>query len=181
MYWVLFVGLLDLQQGLIVLKLGLFSIIWHFVGHGGWKVLFGGPAGVMACGVDGTLCGGVTIEWGGGVSWQLWWSKLKKSGNKTSSGEICFNIRTHASPKVGQDQGSGGVSVLCWHAAPVSLNIFYFHIKIGKRIGQKFNNIKCALSLHNTRCKCSMGTSHNIRLKVKFGNNVEISNGQKFM
>ena len=25
----------------------------------------------------------------------------------------------HASPKVGQDQVSGGVSVLCWHAAPV--------------------------------------------------------------
>ena len=28
----------------------------------------------------------------------------------------------------------------------VSLSIFYFHIKIGKRIGQKFNNIKCVLS-----------------------------------
>ena len=42
-----------------------------------------------------------------------------KSGNKTSSGEIGFNIRTFASPKVGQDQVSGGVSVLYWHAAPV--------------------------------------------------------------
>ena len=28
-----------------------------------------------------------------------------------------------------------------------SLSIIYFHIKIGKRIGQKFNNIKCALSV----------------------------------
>ena len=47
-------------------------------------------------------------------------SKLKKSGNKTSSGEIGLNIRTHASPKVGQDQVSGGVGVLCWHASPVA-------------------------------------------------------------
>ena len=31
-----------------------------------------------------------------------------------------FDIRTHASPKVGQDQVSGGVSVLCGHAAPVA-------------------------------------------------------------
>ena len=44
----------------------------------------------------------------------------QKSGNKTSSGEIGLNIRTLASPKVGQDQVSGGVSVLCWHAAPVA-------------------------------------------------------------
>ena len=51
------------------------------------------------------------------------YSKLKKSGYKTSSGEIGLDIRTHASLKVGQDQVSGGVSVLCWHAAPVS---FYF-------------------------------------------------------
>ena len=35
------------------------------------------------------------------------------SGNKTSSGEIGLDIRTHASPKVGQDQVSGGVSILC--------------------------------------------------------------------
>ena len=43
-----------------------------------------------------------------------------KSGNKTSSREIGINIRTFASPEVGQDQVSGGVSVLCWHAAPVA-------------------------------------------------------------
>ena len=36
----------------------------------------------------------------------------QKSGNKTSSGEIGLNFRTLASPKVGQDQVSGGVSVL---------------------------------------------------------------------
>ena len=43
-----------------------------------------------------------------------------KSGNKTSSGEIGLNIRTLASPNAGQDQVSRGVSVLCWHAAPVA-------------------------------------------------------------
>ena len=44
----------------------------------------------------------------------------QKSGNKLSSGEIGLDIRTHASPKVGHDQVSGGVSVLFWHAAPVT-------------------------------------------------------------
>ena len=39
--------------------------------------------------------------------------EIQKSGDKTSSGEIGLYIRTHASPKVGQDQVSGGVSVLC--------------------------------------------------------------------
>ena len=43
--------------------------------------------------------------------------EIQKSGDKISSGEIGLDIRTHASPKVGQDQVSGGVSVLCWHAA----------------------------------------------------------------
>ena len=43
--------------------------------------------------------------------------ETQKSGNKTRSGEIGLDIRTHASPKVGQDWVSGGVSVLCWHAA----------------------------------------------------------------
>ena len=46
--------------------------------------------------------------------------EIQKSGDKTNSGEIGLDIRTHASPKVGQDQVSGGVSVLCWHAAPVA-------------------------------------------------------------
>ena len=46
--------------------------------------------------------------------------EIQRSGDKTSSGEIGLDIRTHVSPKVGQDQMSGGVSVLCWHAAPVA-------------------------------------------------------------
>ena len=46
--------------------------------------------------------------------------ETQKCGNKTSSGEIGLNITTLASPNVGQDQVSGGVSVLCWYAAPVA-------------------------------------------------------------
>ena len=41
--------------------------------------------------------------------------ETQKSGYKTSSGDIGLNIRTLASPKVGQDQVWGGISVLCWH------------------------------------------------------------------
>ena len=55
--------------------------------------------------------------------------EIQKSGDKTSSGEIGLDIRTHASPKVGQDQVSGGVSVLCWHAAP-HLKISQAYLKI---------------------------------------------------
>ena len=50
--------------------------------------------------------------------------EIQKSENKTSSGENGLNIRTLASPEVGQDQVSGGVSVLCWHAASVA-NVLY--------------------------------------------------------
>ena len=35
--------------------------------------------------------------------------EIQRSGDKTSSGEIGLDIRIHASPKVGQDQVSGGV------------------------------------------------------------------------
>ena len=57
MYWVLFVVLLDLRQGLIVLKSSLLSIIWQFVGHGVNIFVWGVLRGVMACGGDGTLWG----------------------------------------------------------------------------------------------------------------------------
>ena len=45
--------------------------------------------------------------------------ETQKSGNKTSLGEIGLDIRTHASPQSGTGPGVRGVSVLCWHAAPV--------------------------------------------------------------
>ena len=59
MYWVLSVVLLDLWQGLVVLKSSLFSIIWQFVGHGGWTFLFRGSCRGWLLSV-----GGVTLKWG---------------------------------------------------------------------------------------------------------------------
>ena len=38
----------------------------------------------------------------------------------TSSRKTCLNIRKNVSPKYGQDNVSGGVSVLCWLAVPVA-------------------------------------------------------------
>ena len=62
--------------------------------------------------------------------------ETQKSRNKTSSGDIGLNIRTLASPKVGQDQVSGGVSVPCRHATPVAdalwKPIFSNNVKFGK-------------------------------------------------
>ena len=86
----------------------------------------------------------------GGIHVALYWAKTEyrgmietqKSGDKTSSGEIGLNIRTLASPKVGQDQVSGGVSVLCWHAAPVA-NVIWkpFVIRFGNKV-QISNRVK---------------------------------------
>ena len=55
--------------------------------------------------------------------------EIQRSGDKISSGEIGLDIKTHASPKVGQDQVSGGVSVLCRHATPVA-NVLWKPLKI---------------------------------------------------
>ena len=67
--------------------------------------------------------------------------EIQKSRDKTSSGEIGLDIRTHASPKVGQDQVSGGViSVPCRHATPVAnalwKPIFSNNVKVGKKSNQ---------------------------------------------
>ena len=61
----------------------------------------------------------------------------QKSGNKRSSGEIGLDIRTYASPKVGQDQVSEGVNVLCWPAAPVA-NVLWKPHTLRKKV--KFGN-----------------------------------------
>ena len=61
--------------------------------------------------------------------YQQLWNKIEvprddrnsKSENMTSSGENGLNIRENARPKMGQDQVFGGVSVLCWLSAPVSM------------------------------------------------------------
>ena len=89
----------------------------------------------------------------------------QKSGNKTSSAEIGLEIRTHASPKVGQDQVSGGVSVLCWHR----LQMFYGNLtQLGKKV--KFGNkvqiskgSKISVMSHRWRVSCNIrerGTSY---------------------
>ena len=47
--------------------------------------------------------------------------RYSKSVRKmTSTEKNDLNIRSNASPKIGQDQVSGGVSVICWLAAPVA-------------------------------------------------------------
>ena len=49
----------------------------------------------------------------------------------TSSGKNGLNIRTNASPKWDRTRCPGGVSVLCWLAAPVAM--FYGNLsKFGK-------------------------------------------------
>ena len=68
--------------------------------------------------------------------------ETQKSRNKTSSGDIGLNIRTLASPEVGQDQVSGGVSVLCWHAAPVANALWKpLAIRLKVKFGYKVNAI----------------------------------------
>ena len=56
---------------------------------------------------------------------------------KKKIGEIGLNVRTDASPKVGQYQGSGGESVLYWNSAPVA-NVLWKHRPI--RLKFKFEN-----------------------------------------
>ena len=81
--------------------------------------------------------------------------EIQKSGDKTSSGEIGLDIRTHASPKVGQDQVSGGVSVPCRHATPVAnalwKPIFSNYVRVGKgQIRERRHKlVKCMIE-----CQC---------------------------
>ena len=63
--------------------------------------------------------------------------EIQTSGDKTSPGEIGLDIRTDASPKVGQDHVSGGVRVPCRHATPVADVLwkpwFSDNVKVGKK------------------------------------------------
>ena len=56
-------------------------------------------------------------------------SKLKRSVDMKNSGKNCLNIRTNASPKWDRTRcpEDGGVSVLCWLAAPVDM--LYGHLR----------------------------------------------------
>ena len=54
-----------------------------------------------------------------------------------------LNIRTNASPKWDRTQVSGGVSVLCWLAAPVAMfhgNLPKFGNKVKIQFGDRFKN-----------------------------------------
>ena len=61
--------------------------------------------------------------------------ETQKSRNKTSSGDIGLNIRTLASPKVGQDQVSGGASSV---GMPHPLQMFYGNFS---QLGKKSNSV----------------------------------------
>ena len=67
--------------------------------------------------------------------------ETQKSGNKASSREIGLNIRTLASPKVGQDQVSGGASVLCLHAEFFTLGTTFL-----KSLNYTFKRNNCQYS-----------------------------------
>ena len=65
--------------------------------------------------------------------------EIQSSGDETCSGEIGLDTRTHASPKVGQDQVSGGVSVPCRHATPVAdapWKPIFSYVKFNKKSNQ---------------------------------------------
>ena len=65
--------------------------------------------------------------------------ETQKSRNKISAVEIGLDIRTHASPKVGQDQVSRGVSVPCRHATPAAdalRNPILRNVKFSKKLGK---------------------------------------------
>ena len=63
--------------------------------------------------------------------------EIQMSGDKTSSGEIGLDIRTHASPKVGQDQVSGGVKSSV--GIPHPLHMFYGNLA---QLGKNSNSVK---------------------------------------
>ena len=81
----------------------------------------------------------------------------QKSRNKTSSGDIGLNIRTLASPKVGQDQVSGGVSVPCWHATPVADALWKpIFGKMSDSVMMSSQGIMSQTGLMSKRCKMSL-------------------------
>ena len=83
--------------------------------------------------------------------------ETQKSGNKISSGEFGLNIRTFASPKVGQDKVSGGVSVLCWHAAP--LQMFYGNLA---KSGKKLNSVIRSRSVNRVKNCCNVWSKEGV-------------------
>ena len=95
--------------------------------------------------------------------------ETQKSGDKTSSGEIGLNIRTLASPKVGQDQVSGGVSVLSWHETPFpnvlwkplfakkSNSVIMPRSVKGSKLGEMPDQLRVSLDGHHPECCVTFG------------------------
>ena len=92
--------------------------------------------------------------------------ETQKSGNKKSSGDIGLNIRTLASPKVGQDQVFGGVSVPCWHATPTAF-IPLKPLQVGKVNFSECHISLLAIFLKNDSSRCFL-INQQFQLKVKF-------------
>ena len=85
-------------------------------------------------------------------------SKPKRSVDMTSSGKNGLNIRKKCKSQIGQDQVSGGVSVLCWLAAPVAMfygnlqnsvirskSVFKSSSVINSQIGVMFDQLRMSL------------------------------------
>ena len=87
--------------------------------------------------------------------------EIQKSGDKTSSGEIGLDTRTHASPKVGQDQVSRGVSVLCWHAAPVAYVLWK-----PAQLGKKSNSVIRSRYVMVKNCRCLVCSIKGTKLSI---------------
>ena len=90
-------------------------------------------------------------------------SKLKRSVDMTSTGKNGLNIRTNASPKW-EDQVSGGVSVLCWLAAPVAMfygNLQNSVIRSNSTLCCFFLLVNMTASFPNKVFKCSPTASVN--------------------
>ena len=93
--------------------------------------------------------------------------EIQRSGDKASSGEIGLDIRTYASPKVGQDQVSGGVSVPCRHATPVAdapWKPLISNVKFSKKSNQGKGHelvvscmFECQWSQQKNICKSKIG------------------------
>ena len=70
-------------------------------------------------------------------------SKLKRFVDMTRSGKNGLNIRTNASPKMGQDQVSGEVSVLCMLASRTRCSVLWKPPKFCNKakIGNKSSSV----------------------------------------
>ena len=87
-------------------------------------------------------------------SWICMWVYGLLSQDPVRSLPFSLNIWTLVSPKLGQDQVSWGVSVLCWHAAPIA-NILWNLSQLGK------NSVIRSRSVIGSQIWCSARSMEN--------------------